>query len=129
MAKTSPGEVSLPRVSKGKRPQFFDDPSIEQIMTVLLELMAETSALRDRVDTIERLLDANGSVSRADIEAYRADDAVELVMHGAILIDVAGDHRDRIESFLEPRNALGGRASRARSQAHCDSGRVCRLCG
>jgi len=77
MAKTSPGEVSLPRVSKGKRPQFFDDPSIEQIMTVLLELMAETSALRDRVDTIERLLDANGSVSRADIEAYRADDAVE----------------------------------------------------
>jgi len=25
----------------------------------------------------------------------RADDAVELVMHHAILIDVAGDHRER----------------------------------
>jgi hypothetical protein len=77
MAKTAPGEVSLPRVSKGKRPQFFDDPSIDQMMTFLLELMAETSALRDRVDTIERLLDEKGSVSRADIEAYRTDDAAE----------------------------------------------------
>ncbi len=77
MAKTAPAEVSLPRVSKGKRPHFFDDPAIDQMMTFLLELMAETSALRDRVDTIERLLDSQGSVSRADIEAYRADDAIE----------------------------------------------------
>lgn len=77
MAKVSPGEVRLPRVSKGKRPHFFDDPSLDQMMTFLLELMAETSALRDRVDTIERLLDTRGSISRADIEAYRADDATE----------------------------------------------------
>ncbi|WP_052215544.1 hypothetical protein [Sphingomonas sp. ERG5] len=77
MTKPVPGDVSLPRVSKGKRPHFFEDPSLDQMMTFLLELMAETSALRDRVDTIERLLDAKTSISRDDIESFRADDMIE----------------------------------------------------
>ena len=74
---TDPSDVILPRSSKGRRPDFFDDPAIDQVMTFLLELMTETSALRDRVDTIERLLETQGSVTRADVEAYRADDAAE----------------------------------------------------
>lgn len=69
--------VSLPRSAKGKRPSFFDDPAIDQVMTFLLELMAETSAMRDRIDTIERLLDERGQISRADIEAWRAPPAAE----------------------------------------------------
>ena len=73
MAEAGKSEVKLPRVSKGKRPRYFDDPAIDQVMTFLLELMAETSALRERVDTIERLLDEKGSISRADIENYRPD--------------------------------------------------------
>lgn len=72
-----PKDVKLPRVSKGERPKFFDDPAIDQMMTFFLELMTEVSVLRERVDTVERLLDAKGTVSRADIEAYRADAAVE----------------------------------------------------
>lgn len=74
---TESASVSLPRSAKGKRPHFFDDPSIDQVMTFLLELMAETSTLRDRVDTIERLLDERGQVTRADIEEYRAPPPVE----------------------------------------------------
>jgi hypothetical protein len=77
MAEAGKGDVKLPRVSKGKRPRFFDDPAIDQVMTFLLELMAETSALRERVDTMERLLDEKGSISRADIENYRPDPAGE----------------------------------------------------
>lgn len=76
MADPAP-QVSLPRASKGKRPHFFDDPSIDQMMTFLLELMAETSALRDRVDTIERLIEEKGSVTRDDIEGYRAPPPIE----------------------------------------------------
>ena len=72
-----PEEVKLPRVTKGGRPHFFDDPAIDQMMTFILELMTEVSVTRERVDTIERLLDAKGSITRADIETYRADDAVE----------------------------------------------------
>lgn len=77
MAGADEGSVRLPRVSKGKRSRFFDDPAIDQLMTCLLELMAEVSAMHERVDTIERLLDAKGSVSRADIEAYRPGPEVE----------------------------------------------------
>lgn len=77
MAEAGKGDVKLPRMSKGKRPRFFDDPAIDQVMTFLLELMAEVSSLRERVDTIERLLDEKGAISRADIEAYRPDAAGE----------------------------------------------------
>jgi hypothetical protein len=69
--------VRLPRVAKGKRPQFFDDPAIDQMMTFIIELSAEVSVVYDRLDTVERLLDAKGTVSRADIEAYRANETVE----------------------------------------------------
>lgn len=77
MAKSNVEEVKLPRVSKGKRSRFFDDPAIDQMMTFFLEMMAEMTALRERIDTIERLLDEKGTVSRADIEDYRPDAAGE----------------------------------------------------
>jgi len=72
-----PEEVSLPRSSKGQRPNFFDDPSIDQMMTFFFELMTEVAVVRERMDTIERLLDEKETISRADIEAYRADATVE----------------------------------------------------
>jgi hypothetical protein len=71
-------QVTLPRVSKGKRPQFFDDPAIDQVMTFFLELMTEVSTLRERVDTMERLLDEKGTLCRADIEEFRPAAAAEL---------------------------------------------------
>jgi hypothetical protein len=75
--KTNPAQVRLPRVTKGKRPHFFADPAGDQMMTFILELMAEFSVLRDRLDTIERLLEQNDSIRREDIEAYTGGDAVE----------------------------------------------------
>ncbi len=67
---TDPSKVKLPRVTKGERPYFFADKSIDQVMTFFLELMTEVMVLRDRQDTIERLLDEKGAVSRADIDSY-----------------------------------------------------------
>lgn len=69
--------IRLPRTSKGKRSQFYDDPAIDDLMTFLLEHMAETAALRERLDTLERLLEAKGSITRADIEAYQPSPEVE----------------------------------------------------
>ncbi|HRX89623.1 MAG TPA: hypothetical protein P5528_09275 [Steroidobacteraceae bacterium] len=69
--------VQLPRTTKGKRPSFFEDPSLDQMMTFLLELAAEVSVLRARQDTVERLLDEQGSVTRAAIEAYDPTPAVQ----------------------------------------------------
>lgn len=69
--------VQLPRHTKGKRPYFFDDPAMDQMMTFLLELTTEVGVLRDRLDTVERLLDQHGSVTRAAIEGFQASQQLE----------------------------------------------------
>ena len=89
MARLPPlGEVNLPRVHKGRRPSFFEDPAIDQVMTFVLELVTEVSVLRERLDTVERLLDSKTSISRDDIEAYRAEP------------DVAGERAAWREAYL-----------------------------
>ena len=70
-------KVTLPHHAKGKRSVFFDDPAIDQMMTFIVELSAEVSVVYDRLDTVERLLDEKGTISRADIEAYRPNEEVE----------------------------------------------------
>ena len=67
--KTTP-PVKLPKHTKGKRPRFFDDPAIDQMMTFVIELTTEVAVLRERLDTVEYLLDSQGSVTRAAIEAF-----------------------------------------------------------
>ena len=59
--------------AKGKRPTYFDDPAQDRTLSIVLALAAEVSVLRERLDTVERLLDVKDSVSRADIEAYTPD--------------------------------------------------------
>ena len=74
---TAADQVRLPRISKGKRRAFFGDPDIDQMMTFTLELMAEVATLRDRLDTVERLLDQQGTLARESVEAFRGSDEVE----------------------------------------------------
>ncbi|MHA7819845.1 MAG: hypothetical protein ACX930_09390 [Erythrobacter sp.] len=61
------------RRARGKRPEFFDEPALDRLYSAVFALAAEVSALRERQDTIERLLEAKGSLTRADIEAYEPD--------------------------------------------------------
>jgi hypothetical protein len=65
--------VKFPRRAKGKRPHFFDSPETDQMMTFIIELTTEVSVLSERLNTVERLLDARGTISREDIERYQPD--------------------------------------------------------
>jgi hypothetical protein len=56
--------------AKGKRPFFFENPDTERVMNITLALMQEVAVMRERLDTVERLLERDGSVTRAAIEAY-----------------------------------------------------------
>jgi hypothetical protein len=49
--------------AKGKRPAYFDTPESDRTLSIVLALMAEVSALRERLDTVERLLDARFAVA------------------------------------------------------------------
>lgn len=59
--------------AKGKRPAYFDDPALDRTLSIVMALVGEVAVLRERLDTVERLLEAKGSFSRADIEAYAPD--------------------------------------------------------
>lgn len=58
--------------AKGKRPQYLDQED-DRILSILMALVGEVSVMRERMDTIERLLDAKGTISRADIDGYAPD--------------------------------------------------------
>ena len=59
--------------AKGKRPQYFEDPALDRMLSILLAVVGEVSVLKERLDTVERLLDAKGTISRTDIDAYEPD--------------------------------------------------------
>lgn len=65
--------------AKGKRPDFLGDPAAERMLSILLALAGEVSVLKERLDTVERLLEEKGTIDRADIETYTpgADAAYE----------------------------------------------------
>lgn len=66
----------MAKQTKGKRPVYFDDPQVDQLLSIVLELMGEVSVLRERLDTLERLAEAAGILSRTEIEAYQPSEAV-----------------------------------------------------
>lgn len=58
---------------KGRRPEFFEDSAIDRLVSLTMAVVGEVSVLRERLDTVERLLETKGTISRADIEAYAPD--------------------------------------------------------
>jgi len=56
--------------AKGRRPWFLEHPDTERLMNITLALVQEVSVMRERMDTIERLLARGETVSAAAIDAY-----------------------------------------------------------
>jgi hypothetical protein len=75
---TEPSWSERPRKAVGpERPSYFDAADVDRVMAVLLALVSEVAAIRDRLDTHERLADAGQAPSVAAVEAYRADGPAE----------------------------------------------------
>ena len=55
---------------KGKRPYFLKDPDVERVMAITMAVAQELAVIRERMDTIERLLEDKGTITQADIENY-----------------------------------------------------------
>lgn len=64
--------------AKGRRPAYFEDPATDRLLSIVMALVGEVSVLRERQDTVERLLETTGAITRADIEAYEPDAAAGL---------------------------------------------------
>jgi hypothetical protein len=62
--------VRIARVAKGRKPLYFSDPAIDKLLWMTMTLMEELSVTRDRLDTVERLLEGKRVLRRRDIESY-----------------------------------------------------------
>jgi hypothetical protein len=60
----------LKRKARGERPYFFDDANVDKVVSMVMGLAGEVAVARDRLDTIERLLESKGLLKRAEIERY-----------------------------------------------------------
>jgi len=59
--------------AKGGRPAFFDEMAVDRLYSLALSLTAELAATRERLDTVERLLESQGSINRDAIENFMPD--------------------------------------------------------
>lgn len=65
--------------ARGKRPWFLEDKDSERVLNIVMALAQEVSVMRQRLDTVERLLETKDVITRADIEAFAPskDEAAE----------------------------------------------------
>ncbi|MDZ8240962.1 MAG: hypothetical protein RMZ69_28025 [Nostoc sp. ChiQUE01a] len=63
----------MTKTAKGKRPVYLENPQIDKLLAMVMALTGEVSVLRDRLDTIERLLEVKGILSATEIEGYQPD--------------------------------------------------------
>jgi hypothetical protein len=56
--------------SKGARPYFFDDPAVERVLNIAMAVATEVAVVRERMDTIERLLESKGVLLQSEIEGF-----------------------------------------------------------
>jgi hypothetical protein len=66
--------IGLQQNAKGQRPQYFDDPSVEKVLAITMALAGEFSVMRDRLDSLERLLEAGVTVTREALDGYVPDE-------------------------------------------------------
>ena len=61
------------RKAKGQRPYFLESDQTEQLLNITMAIAQELAVTRERMDTIERLLEAGNGVTRESIENYKPD--------------------------------------------------------
>jgi hypothetical protein len=69
-------QIKLQKHAKGPRPYFFDDPSVDKLLAMLLALCGEVSVVKDQLDTLERLIDEKGMITHDEIDRYQPTKAV-----------------------------------------------------
>lgn len=56
--------------AKGKRPYFFEDPAVERVLNITMAVASELAVARERIDSLERLLEDKGILTKEEVENY-----------------------------------------------------------
>lgn len=60
----------LPRAARGTRRRYFEADGVDELLSMVLELTAEVSGIRQRLYVAERVLEKNGLDVGREIENY-----------------------------------------------------------
>ncbi len=61
----------MPAETPQKKPVYFDDPAIDKVLSIVLELAAELHVTKDRLRIVEKLLEQRGQLNREEIDRYQ----------------------------------------------------------
>ncbi len=64
----------MQKTAKGQRPVYLNDAQQDKMLGIIMALAGEVSVLRERLDTLERVLETKGILSPSDIETYQPDE-------------------------------------------------------
>ena len=67
----------IPRKRRGERHQFFDADGVDEVLSCVLRLTSEVSALSERLYLVERVLEARGLDVANEVESYTLTDIDE----------------------------------------------------
>ena len=65
--------------AKGGRPLFLETPAQDDLLAIVVALAQELAVMRERADTVERLLVQKGILGPEDIEKYKPDQSIDLM--------------------------------------------------
>ena len=102
--------------ARGKRPYFMENNEAERVLNIVMALAQETAVIRQRLDTMERLLDQKGTISRADIEAFEPNKA-EAAERGAWTQEFIS----RVLRIVQQENEAIARSSEVSSEQAAES--------
>ncbi len=70
-------ETRISRTPKGRKPQYFQDPATDKLLSMVMTLASELSVTRERLDALERVLEGSEVMSRAQLEHFEPDPPAE----------------------------------------------------
>ena len=66
-------KIHVPQTAKGHRPTFFDDPANDRIVAMMMSMVTEMWVMRERLDTVEALVEQKGLFLEEELERFEPD--------------------------------------------------------
>jgi hypothetical protein len=93
--------------SKGARPYFMNDPAVERVFNITMAVATELAVVRERLDTIERLLQKKGVLLQNEIEAFEPNDEeaeIRQLWHARYAARIMRIVQQELDALAKPEN-------------------------
>ncbi len=99
---------TIPRMARGRRNRFFQAEGVDELMSMVLELTAEVSTLRERQYVMERVLEQHDLPVGRAIESWQPgpDDETQMAEQRARLLSTVLRTLDVQPKDAEPTEEL-----------------------